>query len=560
MERRDDRSVDDTRAGNGPVTSHALVASAALLATCALWAPGCAADNEPAAAASSSAPAAPALRPVSLPDLSNAAASVRGQIQSVHAGAMRQIEAPGTPAADKASAYGELGKLLMAAEFGSAAESCLLNAQTLSPGDMRWPYYLGQLYKAQGATDRSIAAFETALKLRPDDGPTLLWLGEGYLAQDRPEAAEPHFAKARSIQPASAAPLAGLGRVALARRDYAGAVKFLEAALVLEPRASAVHYSLGLAYRSLGDPTKAEFHLQRRGGADVAFADPLMSEVRAMLKSAAAYESLGIAALEGGDLAAATSYFRQGLDVAPDSASLHHRLGTALFLGGDARAGQEQFEAALKLAPDFARAHYSLGVVMASSGRPREAIERLSAAVKSEPDYVEARLLLGDMLRHSGRPKDALAHYGHVLALDQRSSAAMLGQSLALAAMGDYRQSRNRLLEANKAHPAHADISQALARILAATPDSALRDGRRAVAIMQDVVKQQPGPEQSEAMAMAYAEAGEFGQAVAWQRKAVEAAEAARRDPLVRDEMVQNLLLFERGEPSRIPWRPGTMP
>ena len=107
---------------------------------------------------------------------------------------------------------------------------------------------------------------------------------------------------------------------------------------------------------------------------------PSMSDVRGMLKSAAAYESLGIAALEGGDLATATSYFRQGLDVAPDSASLHHRLGTALFLGGDARAGQEQFEAALKLAPDFARAHYSLGVVMASAGRPREAIE---AAVRS---------------------------------------------------------------------------------------------------------------------------------------------------------------------------------
>ena len=386
----------------------------------ALWMALCAAEDERADGAKSPA-AAPALLPVSLPDLSNAAASVRDQIQSVHAAAMRRIEAPGTPPAEQASAYGELGKLLMAAEFGSAAEACLLNARTLAPADMRWPYYLGHLYKAQGATDRSIAAFEEAVRLRPEDVPTLMWLGEGYLAQDRPDAAEPRFSKARSLQPAAAAPLAGLGRVALARRDYAGAVKFLEAALAAEPRASAVHYPLGLAYRSLGDPAKAEFHLQRRGGADVAFADPLMSDVRGMLKSAAAYESLGIAALEGGDLATATSYFRQGLEVAPDSASLHHRLGTALFLGGDARAGQEQFEAALKLAPDFARAHYSLGVVMASAGRPREAIERLSAAVKSEPDYVEARLLLGDMLRHSGRPKDALAHYGHVLALDPRS-------------------------------------------------------------------------------------------------------------------------------------------
>ena len=78
---------------------------------------------------------------------------------------------------------------------------------------------------------------------------------------------------------------------------------------------------------------------------------------------------------------------------------------------------------------------------------------------------------------------------------------------------------------------------------------------------MQDVVQQQQaGPEQSEAMAMAYAEAGDYGQAVAWQRRAIGAAEVAGRNPHVRDQMQQNLILFERREPCRIPWRAGTMP
>jgi hypothetical protein len=116
------------------------------------------------------------------------------------------------------------------------------------------------------------------------------------------------------------------------------------------------------------------------------------------------------------------------------------------------------------------------------------------------------------------------------------------------------------LAEARNAHPTHADISEALVRILAAAPDGAVRDGRRAVAIMQEVIQRQAGPEQSEAMAMAYAEAGDFPQAVAWQRKAVAAAEAAGRDPHLRDQMLANLSQFERGEPCRIPWRAGTMP
>ena len=85
-------------------------------------------------------------------------------------------------------------------------------------------------------------------------------------------------------------------------------------------------------------------------------------------------------------------------------------------------------------------------------------------------------------------------------------------------------------------------------------------DGRRAVAIMQEVIQRQAGPEQSEAIAMAYAEAGDYPQAVAWQRKAVAAAEEAGRDPHIREQMQQNLILFGRGEPCRIPWRTGTMP
>ncbi|PYR26714.1 MAG: hypothetical protein DMF98_08100, partial [Acidobacteria bacterium] len=52
-------------------------------------------------------------------------------------------------AADLGAAYGELGKLLMAATYFDAAEVCYLNAQTLAPIDMRWPYYLGHLDKAK---------------------------------------------------------------------------------------------------------------------------------------------------------------------------------------------------------------------------------------------------------------------------------------------------------------------------------------------------------------------------------------------------------------------------
>jgi tetratricopeptide (TPR) repeat protein len=253
-------------------------------------------------------------------------------------------------------------------------------------------------------------------------------------------------------------------------------------------------------------------------------------------------------------------YFRKGIEVAPDSASLHHRLGTALFLAGDAAAGQKEFEAAIRIDPDFARAHYSLGVLMASMGRYQPAVDRLSAAVKSDPDYVEARLALGDLLRQGGRPQDSLPHYARVISSAPAIGEARLGEALALVSLRRYREARDRLIDAMQVHPNHPTLAEALARVLAAAPDRTVRDGRRAVTLMQDSVKAQTSPEAIEAMAMAFAEVGEYQQAVAWQDKAIAAAERAGRDPHVAKQMTQNLQLFQQRKPCRTPWREGTMP
>jgi tetratricopeptide (TPR) repeat protein len=524
---------------------------------------GCARDSEPRAGSGAAgapadvrSPAPRDLHPVSLPDFSNAAVSVQEQIRETYSSLMRQAENPSTPATDLAAAYGEMGKLLMAAAFGEAAESCLLNAQRLAPDDARWPYYLGHVYKEKGATAESTSSFERALHLRPDDVPTLVWLGDTYLAEDRPDLAEPKFARALRLQPRSVAALAGLGRARLARREYASAVQYLEQALALDRQAGVVHYSLAMAHRGLGDLAKAEFHLQQAGKGDIAVPDPLMQLVRGMLRSAASFESLGIQALERGDSAAAATYFRQGIELAPDSASLHHRLGTALFLAGDARGGQDEFDAALRLAPDYALAHYSLGVLMVSAGRYPEAVQRLSTAVQHDPDYVEARLLLGEVLRHTGRPDESLPHYAHVIKVDPRVAEAQLGYALALVSLGRYQQARDRLTDATTVHPDHPDLIQALARVLAAAPDPRVRDGRRAVALMQRLASQPRTPDLDEATAMAYAETGDYQQATAWQRQALAAAE----HPQVQRQRTENLRLFERGEPSRMPWRDGVMP
>lgn len=501
---------------------------------------------------------AAALRSIPPPDVSRYGESVRRQMREAYDAVQALAGRPDASALDRSRAYGEMGKLYLAAGDPESAEACLWNAQTLASSDARWPYYLGQRFSTEGQPARAVPFFERVLQLEPDNVPALISLGGAQLALGRPESAEPLYGKAASLEPNSAAALVGLGRAALARRDYAAAVPPLERALALDRRASAVHYSLALAYRGLGDAGRADAHLRQRGDVDVRMRDPLMEEVSGLLHSAMAYEMTGRQALIAGQFRAAADDFRKGIALAADNptlqATLRQKLGTALFQLGDARGGVEQFEKALQGAPEFAPAHYSLGVVMMSAGRFPEAVAHLTAAVKSEPNYVDARLRLGDAFLASGRPEMALAQYEAALLVDARVAEAQFACATVLARLGRWAEARDRLAAGMSAHPEEPAFAHALGRLLSAAPDDHVRDGQKALGLAKERVAREPaGADRDEAMAMALAEVGAFDEAVRWQRAALNGVSRSA-NPILYDHMAMNLALFVRRSPSRTPW------
>ena len=509
-------------------------------------------------ASESRPPDAGALKSVSLPDLSRMDESVKEQLRERYTSLQEKMTSPTTPPLELGNAYGEMGKLFMAVEFLDAAEPCYLNARALAKDDTRWPYYLAHLYRLRGDSAKAAEFLEQVLTLRPEDVQSLLWLGEIYLVQGRPEAAEPPLTKALSLQPRLVAALSGLGRAALARKDYARAVQHLESALALEPQAASVHYPLATAYRALGDAAKADAHLllRQRGDFEIGPADPMLQELAELAHSAMGYELRGMRALNSGDWAEAAASFRKGIELAPENPSLRHRLGTALFQMGDARGGVEQFEEALRRSPTFAKAHYSLGVVLEASGHDQEAIERFSVAVRYEPTYLEARLRLAAVLRRTGRLREALAQYEDVVNVareaggDPRVAEAPFGYAITLVRLRRYREARDMLAEALKTYPDQPVYTHALARLLAAAPDNLLRDGPRAMTLMQALSNEQQHIDTGETMAMALAEVGRYDEAAAWQREAIAAAKQRGRADSVQ-RMTERLRAYER----RAPWR-----
>ena len=490
-----------------------------------------------------------------LPDLSAADVFVREQVRAQHASLMAIVQTPTANAGRRAAAYGDMGKLLMAAALHDAAEPHLRRAQTLAPDDARWPYYLGHLYRTTGALDDSVAAFNEVLRIRPEDALTLLWLGEVHLLAGQPAEAEPLFRTQLAMQPDSVVAHVGIGRAALAANDYARAVEFLEEGLRLSGQtAVGVHYPLALAYRGLGRLDRAEAHMRQRADVAILAEDPLMEELDTLIESPRAYERRGNRALSRRDWVTASEYFRRGLVLEPADPTLRHRLGTALFQMGDAGGAFAEFERILQTAPGFALAHFSLGVLLEGAGRRPEAIERFEAAVRHEPAYIEARLALAGLLRREGRFEQALVEYEMLMeqgaAGDPRIEEAPFGHAITLVRLGRHAHARDRFMEGMAAYPDQPFFAHALARLLSGATDPRVRDGARALALMEALPEAARSLDLGESMAMTLAETGRFGEAARWQRGAIERAMRGRRSDLVPG-MREKLTRYERG----LPWR-----
>ncbi len=528
-----------------------LVLSAALAASARPAAPWQAAEDEAAPAA------------CTLPDLSRMHAATRSQLGDAY----RELEAAepagrtGAPAAAsdprRGEAHGVLGMLLLAADYPDAAGRCLRNATRLAPGEFRWPYYLGHVHIRLGDLDRAVESFERALTIDPDDLAALVWLVHVRVDLDEPAEAEQLLARAWASHPGTPALLYQGGRAALAAQEYAAAAARLEEALRLNPAATVIHYPLAMAYRGLGDLDRARAHLDRggarsdgRGAEGGVLPDPLMAEIYTLLRSPQSHRDLGLQAAERGDWREAARQFTLGARMAPENPVMRLNLGTALIRTGDAPAALTQLEAAASLDPGFAAPHFLIGTLLERSGRDGEAIDRFRMAADADASLSAAHLRLGDALRRTGRFEAALFPYRQV-----QGEQARFGEAMALVRLGRYDEALQVLDAAAERYPGEPSFPHARARLLAAAPDDGVRDGVRALAVVEGLVTEgYRTAGVAETMAMALAELGRFAEAVEWQGRAMQVAAGAARGDVARG-MSANLALYQRNEPCRTPWR-----
>ncbi|NIL99796.1 MAG: tetratricopeptide repeat protein [Acidobacteria bacterium] len=192
----------------------------------------------------------------------------------------------------------------------------------------------------------------------------------------------------------------------------------------------------------------------------------------------------------------------------PESRQL---LATALSLLGQTREAERRYRESLALAPRSARTHYNLGLLLVDDERPGSAIEHFEAALEIDSSNADAHFALAGALLEIGRSSVAVVHYRR--ALDLR--------------------------------PGWGRAGNALARQLAAGADPQVRDVDAAVRLAEQVCRgtNYRVPELMDTLAVAYAAAGRFNEAVDAARKSAKLAADAGRTAFA-SEIEARLSLF----------------
>jgi tetratricopeptide (TPR) repeat protein len=135
---------------------------------------------------------------------------------------------------------------------------------------------------------------------------------------------------------------------------------------------------------------------------------------------------------------AAVGSYRRALELRPDFTAAWNNLGTALQDQGDLEQAAGCFQRALALSPGYADAHYNLGRVRHLQSRVAEAIDHYAMALAADPRHPKAHNNMGKALQDSREPDRAEESYRRALAVAPEYPEARFNLATVQLLKGNY--------------------------------------------------------------------------------------------------------------------------
>lgn len=481
------------------------------------------------------------------------------------AAATENVGAAEPPDRELAGPYREKGDAALATGAWDDAIAAFDKAVKLDPNDARTFTCRGNAYFGKHDYSRANRDFDRALKLCHDEREL-----EGYIhgvralareAVGDPDGALTDLNRAIELNDKDVGARMNRGGLWGRRRAWDKAIADFDSVLRRDPTNAAALYDRAYAYRSKGDLDRAAADLdeailaQRGNGIAAAKDSAFFNQSGTGIRKASLLEA---SLLERAIIWLAKEEWKKCIadcdaviKINPESIDAHANRGHAWAKQGKFDKAITDWSVVVRLSPKKADAFYSRGYYAQTKGDLETAIADFTQAIRLDSQSAAYYLARGATWLRKREWDNCIADTSAALRIDSKQAVALAYRGAAWAAKANWARALADYTRALEIEPNGVLALSDRALLFASCPDAKYRDSTRALRDAKQLCRAEEPTQPNDyfVLAAAYAEAGQFDEAVKWQKKAL-ADERYRTLVGRRGEKI--LQLFEENKPYRM--------
>lgn len=382
--------------------------------------------------------------------------------------------------------------------------------------------------------------FNYSVSKNPDSPKAYYVMGYKLFNENNLEEAKELFLKAIEVDPNFIEGYNNLGNVYLKQGDVNRAIAYFKEALRINPSHSEALNNLGFISVQNGNIKEGIKYFKESLRSDPYY-----------LK---AINNLGIVLVREGKTDEALQYYSKAISKFPLDGTTQANFGYALLQKGEYEEAIKQaikhLTESLRLEPNNAEAHYSLANAFAVLNKVESAKSHYTAAININPYHIKARGKLANILFYQLNFEEAIPHYLEIIRVSPDNAEIYKKLGLAYFHSNKIEESIKYYREALRINPDMLEVAGSLAWILATTNDAKLRNGAEAVKLAAAVCSRTDSKASYafDTLAAAYAEAGDFDNAIKNAQKALDLVRQKGRNDLAK-EIEERLILYKNKQP-----------
>ncbi|WP_197442639.1 tetratricopeptide repeat protein [Lignipirellula cremea] len=261
---------------------------------------------------------------------------------------------------------------------------------------------------------------------------------------------------------------------------------------------------------------------EARGDAEKALAD-YDKAIELGLKDPLAYVSRGMFYAAAGKLDEALKDYDQAIELGLKNEQVYSNRAAAYMAKRDFEKAMRDYDAVVAMKPEDPAAYYQRAAAAKIAGDYEAAIKDFGLAIRLQPNHTPALNGRGYMYFMTGKSREAIADFDKVIQLNPQDALAYNNRGFNYQQLGEFKKALADYAKTNELAPSYSLAHQNRAWLLATCPDEKIRDGKQALESGENAcrISEYRSPYDVKSLAAAYAEIGDFENAVKWQTKVV---------------------------------------